>query len=37
VLEGINSYFTEQPPPGTLYAARAAARWGNGAATGGSP
>jgi N-acetylmuramoyl-L-alanine amidase len=23
VLDGVNAYFTRQPPPGTLYAARA--------------
>jgi N-acetylmuramoyl-L-alanine amidase len=33
VLDGINTYFTSQPPPGTLYAARANA--GNGAIGGG--
>ncbi|MBC7990559.1 MAG: N-acetylmuramoyl-L-alanine amidase [Luteimonas sp.] len=33
VLDGINTYFTSQPPPGTLYAARASA--GNGATVGG--
>ncbi|MET0327541.1 MAG: N-acetylmuramoyl-L-alanine amidase [Luteimonas sp.] len=42
VLNGINTYFTAQPPPGTLYAARAAASAANGsgasgAAAGGSP
>ncbi|MDR7193815.1 N-acetylmuramoyl-L-alanine amidase [Luteimonas terrae] len=36
VLNGINAYFIAQPPPGTLYAARAAAADANGAA-GGSP
>jgi len=36
VLNGINTYFIAQPPPGTLYAARAAAADANGA-TGGSP
>src|SRR5690606_9080819 len=35
VLDGVNTYFTSQPPPGTLYAARAAS--GAGAAGGGSP
>ena len=35
VLNGINTYFTAQPPPGTLYAARAAA--GQVASAGGSP
>lgn len=34
VLEGINGYFTRQPPPGTMYAMRAAAQTG---AAGGSP
>jgi N-acetylmuramoyl-L-alanine amidase len=34
VLEGINGYFTRQPPPGTMYAMRAAAQAG---AAGGSP
>ena len=24
VLDGVNTYFTRQPPPGTLFAARAA-------------
>jgi N-acetylmuramoyl-L-alanine amidase len=28
VLDGIDTYFTRQPPPGTLYAARAAERQG---------
>jgi len=37
VLNGINTYFTAQPPPGTLYAARAAAAAANGAVAGGSP
>ena len=39
VLNGINTYFTAQPPPGTLYAARAAAMTANeaGGSTGGSP
>jgi len=39
VLDGINTYFTAQPPPGTLYAARAAAVAANGSAVagGGSP
>ena len=35
ILGGINRYFTTQPPPGTLYALRAAA--GDGGTTGGSP
>ena len=34
VLDGVNAYFTRQPPPGTLYAARADAR---GVMGGGSP
>lgn len=34
VLEGINGYFTRQPPPGTMYAMRAASQTG---AAGGSP
>jgi N-acetylmuramoyl-L-alanine amidase len=25
ILDGVNMYFTRQPPPGTLYAARAEA------------
>src|SRR5690606_23549757 len=25
VLDGVNTFFTRQPPPGTMYAARAAA------------
>lgn len=33
VLDGINAFFTNQPPPGTLYAARASAA----AQSGGSP
>lgn len=41
VLSGINDYFTRQPPPGTLYAARAQARQDAGLAShvgaGGSP
>lgn len=41
VLAGINDYFTSQPPPGTLYAARAQARQDAGVASsvgaGGSP
>ena len=36
VLDGVNGYFSRQPPPGTLYAARAAAQQVAGAA-GGSP
>ena len=34
VVDGINTFFTRQPPPGTMYAARAATRAG---AAGGSP
>ncbi|MFC0679151.1 N-acetylmuramoyl-L-alanine amidase [Lysobacter korlensis] len=34
VLDGINAYFTRQPPPGTMYAMRAQAQAG---AAGGSP
>ena len=34
VLDGVNAYFTRQPPPGTLYAARADA---GGLVGGGSP
>jgi N-acetylmuramoyl-L-alanine amidase len=38
VLDGVNTYFLRQPPPGTLYAARAAADVPAGAgAGGGSP
>lgn len=38
VLDGVNTYFTSQPPPGTLYAARAqAAGSASTAAGGGSP
>ncbi|WP_149196491.1 N-acetylmuramoyl-L-alanine amidase [Luteimonas suaedae] len=38
VLDGVNTYFSAQPPPGTLYAARAAAANGSGGvAGGGSP
>ena len=36
VLDGVNTFFTRQPPPGTMYAARAAAGGSLGAA-GGSP
>ena len=36
ILNGVTSYFTRQPPPGTLYAARADAS-GGGAYGGGSP
>ncbi len=37
VLEGVNTYFTRQPPPGTLYAARASSSSSGGTAGGGSP
>jgi N-acetylmuramoyl-L-alanine amidase len=38
VLDGINTFFTRQPPPGTMYAARAAADLGSSyGAAGGSP
>lgn len=42
ILDGVNTYFSDQPPPGTLYAARAAAARqggadGSAAASGGSP
>ncbi len=36
VLDGVNTYFTRQPPPGTLYAARADAQFATSEATGGS-
>src|SRR5690606_25516166 len=35
ILDGVHPYFSSQPPPGTLYAARAAA--GRMASVGGSP
>lgn len=35
VLNGVNAFFTNQPPPGTMYAARAAAAANQ--ASGGSP
>ncbi|WP_202844589.1 N-acetylmuramoyl-L-alanine amidase [Luteimonas saliphila] len=35
ILDGVHTYFSSQPPPGTLYAARAAAD--RVASTGGSP
>ncbi|MGY1409728.1 N-acetylmuramoyl-L-alanine amidase [Luteimonas sp. A611] len=35
ILDGVHTYFSSQPPPGTLYAARAAA--GPVASAGGSP
>lgn len=37
VLDGVNTFFTRQPPPGTMYAARAAAVNGSRGAAGGSP
>ena len=39
VVDGINTYFTRQPPPGTLFAARAEASWNATASrgAGGSP
>lgn len=37
VLDGVNTFFTRQPPPGTMYAARAAAETGLAGAAGGSP
>lgn len=37
VLDGVNTFFTRQPPPGTMYAARAAAATGPSGAAGGSP
>lgn len=37
VLDGVTGYFTRQPPPGTLFAARAAAAEADGGTTGGSP
>jgi len=37
VLDGVNTYFTRQPPPGTLYAARASSSSTAGTAGGGSP
>jgi len=37
VLDGVNTYFTRQPPPGTLYAARADAAYATGGeGSGGS-
>ena len=35
VHDGVHTFFSRQPPPGTLYAARAAASAANG--SGGSP
>ncbi|MEO6155019.1 MAG: N-acetylmuramoyl-L-alanine amidase [Thermomonas sp.] len=37
ILDGVDDYFSRQPPPGTLYAARAQASQSATAATGGSP
>ncbi|MDQ3617404.1 MAG: N-acetylmuramoyl-L-alanine amidase [Pseudomonadota bacterium] len=40
VLDGVNTYFIQQPPPGTMYAARAQAQYAAGVdegAAGGSP
>lgn len=38
VLDGVQTYFTRQPPPGTLFAARAqAAQLADAASTGGAP
>ena len=37
VVDGINTFFTRQPPPGTVYAARAALGNASGGAAGGSP
>ncbi|TKS54281.1 N-acetylmuramoyl-L-alanine amidase [Luteimonas yindakuii] len=37
VLDGVNTYFSNQPPPGTLYAARAAAAVAGNSGQGGSP
>ncbi|MBP3985821.1 N-acetylmuramoyl-L-alanine amidase [Pseudoxanthomonas helianthi] len=37
VLDGVQTYFTRSPPPGTLFAARAQAGQGSGAVGGGSP
>ncbi|QDH71754.1 AMIN domain-containing protein [Lysobacter alkalisoli] len=36
MLDGVNTYFVRQPPPGTLYAARASADSGGGGDTGGA-
>src|SRR5688572_10502514 len=33
ILDGVNTYFTRQPPPGTLYAARAEAQLGDATAS----
>ncbi len=37
VLDGVQTYFTRQPPPGTLFAARAQSAQGSVAVGGGSP
>ena len=37
VLDGVNTYFVRQPPPGTLYAARAAAQASASATAASSP
>lgn len=37
ILDGVNTYFTRQPPPGTLYAARADANVTTSMGGGGSP
>lgn len=37
VLDGVTTYFTRQPPPGTWYAARASMESSGGAVGGGSP
>ncbi len=37
ILDGVDDYFSRQPPPGTLYAARAQVAQGAPAGAGGSP
>ena len=37
ILDGVDDYFSRQPPPGTLYATRAQASQGAPAGAGGSP
>jgi N-acetylmuramoyl-L-alanine amidase len=37
VLDGVNTYFIRQPPPGTMYSARADASMPAGGGAGGSP
>lgn len=37
VLDGVNTYFTRQPPPGTMYAARPVALASGSSGAGGSP